>query len=303
MRVVTFQDREITETLLQKGLVETKLRFPCNSPARLSRTDYNKAIIELDGGKVITYDYDCNNSDIMYDVYECKTAERIFPFYTYHKHRYCGDVCNMSVKTIYKLASYFIAYMAYDMRDIIELEVPDNEVFEYVSKQGYEECILLKLKKEWLVSILHFKDYVTEPAMGENALYYENEVFDKSTYHMCYSNSIVLSGHGYGDMLEYCMSPKLIENTSDVSIQRDYVQNDVYQLFKKYVYVIRHGLNITDIVNVNIKAVNAEMPEEIKPSLIQSFNVCKDRLYALSGVTEKGTSLTYKERCALIEKM
>ena len=302
MRVVTFQDREITKTLLKNGLVETKLGFPCNSPARLRRTDYNKAIIQLND-KIITYDYDRNNIGIMYDVYKCKTPERIFPFYTYHKHSYCGDVCNMSVKTIYRLASHFIAYMTYDMRDIIELEVPDSEVFEYVSKQGYEECVLLRLKKEWLVSILHFKDYITEPARGENALYYENEVFDKSTYHMCYSNSIVLSGHGYGDMLEYCMSPKLIDNISDMSIQRDYVQNGIYQLFKKYVYLIRHNLNIADIVNVDTKAVNAETPKEINPSLIHSFNVCKNSLYALSGVTEKDTSLTYKERCTYIHKM
>lgn len=301
MRVVTFQTSDITNTILQKGIVQTKLKFPFSILPHLRIPDSDKQFIELDGGRVVYYDGVTYGSTYV-DIMNSKSAERVFPFYAYHKHSYCGDMCNMSIKTIYRLASHFIAYMGFDMRDIIELEVPDEEVFKCVNRNNCEECLLLCIKKEWLVSILHFKGYVTEPAMGENALYYENEVFNEDTYRMCYSSSIVLSGHGYGDILEYCMSPELIRKTYDVSIQRDYVQPDIYNLFKKYVYVIRHGLDMAEIKNVDMKAANAEMPEEINPALIQSFNVCKAMLYMMSGVNVKDTGLTYEERSVFIQK-
>ena len=260
----------------------------------------------LDDGKPRIYDSRTDH-DTAWEVRHSKRSDRIIPFYAYCNHSYCGDVRNMSIWTIYKLSAHLMGYMGYDTRDIIELEVPDDEVFRKVQKDNYKECLLLYLKKEWIVSILHFVDYVdetlcSEPCCVEPGAYYENKVYNKDTYRMCYSNDIVLTGNGYGDVIEYCMSPELIRNVTSAQSQEDYVQPAVFNTFVKYCYVLRHGLNIEDITSVDINIARIEMPKEFNKSLIKSFNICKSMLCRMEGVQIMDNNLSYEERCKLMRK-
>lgn len=208
----------------------------------------------------------------------------------------------MSIYTIYHLASHFIGYMGYDLRDIIELEVPEDEILETRTTSGYEECLLPHIKKEWVVSILWFEDYVDDTVYGETSLMYKNEVFNLDTYRMCYGESILLSGHGYGDKVECCMSADLLDGVTDMSIQRDYVQPAVYMLFKKYLYALRHGLDFTEMKEIKGNVATIEMPDTLDKNRMLAFNVCKTALCKQNNITVFSNNLSYTERIKLLDK-
>lgn len=289
MRVVTFQTRDITDRLLLSGTVETlgginstkRLRTHCTNDLKYIKANGEVKAYDTEGLKSIT---DLNN------VY------RVFPFYAYHTHSYCGESCVMSIRIIYKLASYFMGFMDYSERDIIELEVPDEVIISVENIDGCEVVLLPRLEKEWLVSVLRFEDFVTETAYGENALLYRNEIYNTDTYRMCYSRNVVINGHGYGDILECCLSPDLLHNVSDVAIQREYVQTGVWNLFVKYLYAIHHRMPLSDIGKVRLLDARNELPEKIDTGMIAAFNMCKSMLVSNNSVVIYDNNLTYSER-------
>ena len=295
-RLVTFQSRYITDRIVNQGIVETLSPWRVSVPYDVRRFDRDKSYIKMSDGSIETFTDVEQDQDKIYRIVKDEHKEQVWPFYAYEKHMYCGDWYNMSVHTIYRLASHLVAYMGYEGRDIIELVVPEECVLESRSDSNYLECLLPYIKKEWIVSILRFDDYVIEPVHGENALRYKNEVYRTDTYRMCYGNDIVLNGHGYGDNVEYCMSPSLLGRIDDISIQRDYVQSKVWDLYKKYLYVIRHGLNISDIIKVKSAHATAEMPDKLNLVTIHSFESCFDKLCQYTGVDVLDNSTSYKLR-------
>ena len=295
-RLVTFQSRYITDSIISRGMVETLTPWRGSIPYDLRRFDRDKSYIKMSDGSIETFTDAEQDKDKIYKIAKDNKKEQIWPFYAYEEHRYCGDLYNMSLRTIYRMASHLFGYMGYEDRDIIELSVPEEYILESRSNDNYEECLLPYIKKEWVVSVLRFDNYVTEPVHGENALKYVNEVYRTDTYRMCYGNDIVLNGHGYGDNVEYCMSPQLLGRVSDVSIQRDYVQSDIWNLFKKYLYIIRHGLNMNDIVKVKLKDATAEMPDKLNLATISSFEACMNKLCQYTGVDVLDNSTSYKLR-------
>ena len=299
-RLVTFQSRYVTDSIISRGMVETLTPWRGSIPYDLRRFDRNKSYIKMSDGSIETFTDAEQDKDKIYKIAKDNRKEQIWPFYAYEKHMYCGDWYNMSVRIIYRLASHFVAYMGYEGRDIIELAVPEECILESREDSNYLECLLPYIKKEWIVSILRFDDYVVEPVHGENALRYKNAVFRTDTYHMCYGNDIVLNGHGYGDNVEYCMSPCLLRSVDDISIQRDYVQSKVWDLYKKYLYVIRHGLNINDIIKVKSAHATAEMPDKLNLVTIHSFESCFDKLCQYTGVEILDTSASYRQRISSV---
>lgn len=301
-RLVTFQSRHITDRIVNRGMVETLIPWRGSLPYDLRRFDRNKSYIKMSDGSIETFTDAEHDKDKIYKIAKDNRKEQIFPFYAYEKHRYCGDWYNMSIRTIYRLASHFMGYMGYEDRDIIELIVPEECILEFREDSNYLECLLPYIKKEWIVSILRFDDYVVESVHGENALRYKNEVYRTDTYRMCYGNDIVLNGHGYGDNVEYCMSPCLLGSVDDISIQRDYVQSKVWDLYKKYLYVIRHGLNINDIVKVKSTNATAEMPDKLNLVTIHSFESCMNKLCEYTGVEILDNSTSYRQRISSISQ-
>lgn len=299
-RLVTFQSRYITDSIINRGMVETLTPWRGSIPYDLRRFDRDKSYIKMSDGSIETFTDAEQDKDKIYKIAKDNRKEQIWPFYAYEKHRYCGDWYNMSIRTIYRLASHFMGYMGYEDRDIIELTVPEECILESREDSNYIECLLQYIKKEWIVSILRFDDYVVEPVHGENALRYKNAVFRTDTYHMCYGDDIVLNGHGYGDNVEYCMSPSLLGKVDDISIQRDYVQSKVWDLYKKYLYVIRHGLNISDIIKVKSAHATAEMPDKLNLVTIHSFESCFDKLCQYTGVESLDTSASYRQRISSV---
>ena len=295
-RLVTFQDSRITDAILDRGWVETLSLGRGSVPYGIRRFDRDKYYIKLSDGSIEAFTDAEQDKDKMYKIAKDDGKHQIWPFYAYEKHKYCGDWYNMSVRTIYRLASHLIAYMGYETRDIIELVVPEEYILESRENDNYMECLLSCIKKEWVVSILRFDYYLTEPVCGENALMYKNYVYHDDTYRMCYGYDIVLNGHGRGDNVEYCMSPSLLSRVDDVSIQRDYVQRDVWTLYKKYLYIVRHGLSINDVVSVNPKDATAEMPDKLNLATVRSFESCFDKLCQYTGVSVLDNSMSYEVR-------
>lgn len=295
-RLVTFQSRYIVERIMGSGTAETLTPWRGSVPYGVRRFDRYKSYIRMSDGNIETFTDAEQDKDKIYKIAKDDKKEQIWPFYAYEEHRYCGDLYKMSLRTIYRMASHLFGYMGYEDRDIIELSVPEEYILESRSNDNYEECLLPYIKKEWVVSILRFDNYVTEPVHGENALKYVNEVYRTDTYRMCYGNDIVFNGHGYGDNVEYCMSPRLLGRVSDVSIQRDYVQSDIWNLFKKYLYIIRHGLNMSDIVKVKLKDATAEMPDKLNLATISSFEACINKLCQYTGVEPLDNSASYNKR-------
>ena len=304
MRVVTFQSSEILDTILDKGIIATRGKLHVSSPKQLGFREDNITYIQVDN-KTIQLDEsnkDTDYHDALSEIHHGNEVWRIYPFYAYHKHRYCGDMCHMSIQLIYRLCSHFIGAMGFERRDIIELEVPDEYIMRKRNNGDYEDVVLPCIKREWLVSALRFADYTTEPVYGELALAYKNYVYHDGTYRMCYSNSVVFNGHGYGDELECFKSPDLLLKVSDKSIQEDYVQSGIWSLFVRYMYVIRHGMKMSEIASVNLRAARTEMPDKIDPAMIHAFNICKDSLIKDCNVTVYDTSLNYKDRVLLLRK-
>lgn len=299
-RLVTFQSRYITDSIISRGMVETLTPWRGSIPYDLRRFDRDKSYIKMSDGNIETFTDAEHDKDKIYRIAKDERKEQIWPFYAYEKHMYCGDWYNMSVRIIYRLASHFVAYMGYEGRDIIELVVPEECILESREDSNYLECLLPYIKKEWIISILRFDDYIVEPVHGQNALRYKNEVYRTDTYHMCYGDDIVLNGHGYGDNVEYCMSPSLLGKVDDISIQRDYVQSKVWDLYKKYLYVIRHGLNISDIIKVKSAHATAEMPDKLNLVTIHSFESCFDKLCQYTGVDVLDTSASYRQRISSV---
>lgn len=299
-RLVTFQSKYIVDNIINRGIAETLSPWRGSVPYGIRRFDRDKSYLRMSDGSLETFTDAEQDKDKIYKLVKDDKKEMIWPFYAYEKHRYCGDWYNMSVRTIYRCASHLIAYMGYEGRDIIELSVPEEYILESRSEDNYQECLLPCIKKEWVISILRFDNYVTEPVHGENALKYVNEIYRTDTYRMCYGNDIVLNGHGYGDNVEYCMSPRLLGRVDDVSIQRDYVQSDVWNLYKKYLYIIRHGLIMNDIVKVNLKDATAEMPDRLNLGTISSFEACVNKLCQYTGVNVLDTSTPYSKRISSI---
>lgn len=302
MRVVTFQSRDVTEILMATGRVETVkdlvLGRDISAPHQLRRTERDGRFVRLDN-EVIFYNDD-KIREFTNEIFASKKKQYVFPIYAYHKHAYCAKLRNMSISTIFHLAAHFIGSCGYDMRDIIELEVPDDEILEIRKTDDFEECLLPYIKKDWVISILWFDKYITDAVYGETSLAYQNEVFNLSTYRMCYSTSVVLAGHGYGDNVACCMSSKLLPDIVSNSVQQDYVQPNVYNLFKRYLYAIRHDLPLTNLCNISGRIATAEMPDVLDKSKVQAFSRCMVDLCIQNDVTVFDNDLPYKERIKVL---
>lgn len=273
MRFVTFQSREVTNHLIQKGIVRTEIPFSQPKPHAIS------AGLE----PIITVKH-----------------TKLYPFYVYSDHSICGTRYNLSVQTINLLSSYLFGYMGFAERDIIELEVPSDVNYGLKIDDHATICHLPELRLDWVVSILKFKKYVTEPMHYENALLYTNDVLKEDTYHMCYSSSVVFAGHGRGDNIECCLSPVMLPNVQRYDIQRDYVQTNINILFRKYRYLSRNNLPLEEIINVTSKDIRNDNPMLIPVEQIKTFNKFLPKILELTGVWVGYNNLSYKERMELI---
>lgn len=269
--MVTFQSSNVTNDILNHDVVETLGYFPVSMIHGTKNWEKDKSYIKMSDGNIMAFNDNETDKDKIYLLAKDRNKMQLLPFYAYEKHRYCGNLYNMSIRTIYQLASHLIGYMEYENRDIIELLVPEEYILESREKDNYLECLLSCIKKEWIVSILRFDSVVTEPVCSENALRYINEVYRTDTYTMCYGDEVVLDGHGKGFDIESCVCPTLLPDVVDMTIQRDYVQRDVWNQYKKYLYVLRHGLNISDMDKINPMYATEEMPSKLNLATIKAF--------------------------------
>ena len=102
MRVVTFQSSEILDTILDKGIIATRGKLHVSSPKQLGFREDNITYIQVDN-KIIQLDEsnkDTDYHDALSEIHHGNEVWRIYPFYAYHKHRYCGDMCHMSIQGI-----------------------------------------------------------------------------------------------------------------------------------------------------------------------------------------------------------
>ena len=278
-RLVTFQSSNVTNAILRYDVVETLDYVENSTTFGVRNWEKDKSYIKMSDGSIMTFTDNESDRDKIYLLAKDRNKMKLWPFYAYEKHRYCGDLYNMSVRTVYRLASHFMGYMEYEGRDIIELVVPEEYILESRENDNYLECLLPCIKKEWVVSILRFDDYVAEPVHGETALRYTNKVCRIDTYLMCYGDEVVLNGHGKGFDIERCMCPALIPDVDDMSIQRDYVQSNVWDQYKKYLYVLRHGLNVSDMPSVNLMHATAEMPAKLNLATIPAFEALRAKQF------------------------
>lgn len=299
VRLVTFQSRDITNKLLDTGVVETLVPFSSNYiPQRLSHVETEFQFVKIDSGIITLKDGD---QEKYYEVHKSKSKERVYPFYTYKSHNYCGTASKMSISLIYCLSSHFMGAMNFAERDIIELDVPEEYIILERSDCNSVECLLPVIKKEWIVSILKFNRWVSEVYHKENALLYDNIILRNETYRMCYSKDVVFNGHGYGDFLECFKSPAMLDKITDVSIQRDYVQRDVFNAFARYMYMIRYSLTIKDFKDIKIKHAIIELPKFVDFKYIESFNVVLPELLQVTNKQIYPEGSKYKERISLIK--
>lgn len=300
IRVVTFQDSSVVKELLSKGGIQTLLKSNQEMPKKFSRVRNKPEFFLANGERVVkcVADY----SQLEYEIVSGNKIERIMPFYTYHKHRYCDEMRNMSIYTIYGLASHFMASCGYEGRSIIELDVPVKDIAHRIETDDLIECILTEIKKDWVVSVLSFSKFVTEPIHGENALLYRNEVYKEDTYRMCYSDTIVFNGHGKGDNVECCMSPFLFKKYGISEIQRDYVQPALWKLFAKYAYTVRHGLPVEEAVLVEEAVAINDMPDEFDNTLMFSFELKGRKLTKWSNIKIYSPHVSWKERLEAANK-
>ena len=299
VRLVTFQSRDITNKLLSEGLIETLVPFSSNyTPHRLSHVETELQFVKTDAGVIALKD---NDKEKYYEVRKSKIKERVYPFYAYKSHNYCGTAHNMSASLIYCLASHFMGAMNFAERDIIELEVPEEYIILERSDCNSVECLLPLIKKEWIVSILKFNRWVSEVCHKENALLYDNIILRDETYRMCYSKDIVFNGHGHGDFLACFESPTMLDRVTDVSIQRDYVQLDIFNIFAQYMYMLRHSLTIKDFKDIKIKHAITELPNLVDFKYIESFNAVMPELLRVMNKQIYPEGSVYKERISLIK--
>lgn len=276
-RLVTFQSCNVTNAILNHDVVETLSPFRVAMPHGVRNWEKDKSFIKMSDDSIMTFTDNESDKDKILLLAKDQKKMQLWPFYAYEKHMNCGNLYNMSIRTIYRLASHLMSYMGYANRDIIELLVPEEYILESREKDNYHECLLSCIKKEWVVSILRFDSVVTEPVCGENAFRYINEVYRIDSYLMCYGDEVVLDGHGKGFDIERCMRPALIPDVDDMTIQRDYVQRDVWNQYKKYLYVLRHGLNISDMPNVNPMHATVEMPDRLNLATIPAFEALQNK--------------------------
>ena len=300
VRLVTFQSRDVTSKLLGAGVIETLVPFSSNYiPHRLSHVETELQFVKIDSGIIALKDGD---KDKYYEIHKSKIKERVYPFYAYKTHDYCGEPRNMSVATIYNLSSHFMGAMNFAERDIIELEVPVEYVTVEREKDSYVECLLPVMKKEWVVSILKFNRWISEACHKENALLYDNVVLREDTYRMCYSKDVVFNGHGKGDFLQCCLSSQMLKKVSDISIQRDYVQTHVFNAFVRYMSMIRYSLTIEDFTNIKQRHALTEMADTVDVKYIDSFTSKMNQLLRLVGREVYPTNNSYKERLQFLRE-
>lgn len=291
IRVITFQEREVTNEILNKGIIETERMCWDSLNVHINYNDEYMKNIETCGYKRIPKKAELEltkeHVQLMREVNQYpRKYIHILPFYGYIEHSYCGYMQKISLRLIYNMYSHFGSALEYAGWDIIELDVPENELLE-IRKVGnmngeYIECVMPYLKKEWIVSILKFKDIIEEPIMNENAYLYENEVLKSDVYHMCYSKDIVFTGHGRGDCIEYAMCNKLILST-DLDTMCGNVQSDIFRLFVKYCYIIRHNLGMEEVKNIpKYSIMKREMPNKLNKLDVEAFSVCMNRLIEIS---------------------
>lgn len=299
VRLVTFQSGDISNKLLQDGIIQTTTPFTSNyTPHRLSHIENGLQYVKIDDDRIVQLKD--GDTERYYDIHNSKTKERLFPFYAYKQHMFCGDMRNMSVYTIYSLSSHFMGAMGFSRRDIIELDVPESAIILTRNAGDYVECVLPCIKKEWIVSILKFSKWVTEACHGENALLYNNFVYKEDTYRMCYSNNIVFNGHGKGDCVECALSSTMLDDITDISIQRDYVQTNVFNTFARYMSMIRYALTIDDLIDINGRNARAELSNVIDLKYIKSFSTVSSKLMEVLGKKVFDNDLSYKERMKLV---
>ena len=62
-----------------------------------------------------------------------------------------------------------------------------------------------------------------------------------------------------------------------MTVQRDYVQREVWNQYKRYLYVLRHGLNISDMPNVSPMLATIEMPDRLNLDTIKAFEALQNK--------------------------
>lgn len=290
MRVVTFQSNVVLDIILHQGICKNFIPAHKIASRRLSRDNSDIEWFNTSKGFV---KHVISEPLPVSSVWNESGLERVYPFYGYSQFYLNSRLHDMSIKTLY----YSISSLGvYEMRSIIELEVPDEDVLDVRRSDSQVEVVLPFIKKEWLVSAMTFKDYITDCAHGENAWLYINHVYRDDTYRMCYGKDVVFTGHSYGDNVEGCMSPELLMDVSKFAIQEDYVQRDVINMYILYCYAIRHGMKLIDLKGVSLRVARAEMPEFCDKRLMESFNNCVMELRALFGKDAIPVNQRYYER-------
>lgn len=293
VRLVTFQSKEITSLLANKGTVKTLIPFKEELPKKYSRPKYNEVFVECKNQVV---KYDPGNDDIEKKAMFDPEFKRVIPFNAYKEHCYMDGMHKMSIHTIYRLASHFASYMGFDERDIIELDVPESEILFIQEDSMSVTAVLPYLKMDWVVSILKFNRYMDDVVQHELSLLYTNLVYSHNTYRMCYSEDILLNGHGYGDIIEQCMCGDIIPGITDVRIQKDFVQPSLWNLFVRFVYAMENNINLSKIRDISMKVANEYIGDKFSLEHIEQFNVVKDNLILMNNVHVYLHCSKYKQR-------
>ena len=294
IRVVTFQEPQVYRQLLKDGFVRTTAIGLSDVPAKYKRhINLDKFYLINDKDIINT---NGNNQPLIDAIRSGSKVNLIVPFCAYRRHTYLGEMHYMSIKTIYNLSSHFMGALGYESRDIIELDIPEDCIHILNVQDDYEEIVLPELRMEWVVSVLQFKDRVTEKYNGESALLYSNYVYNEDTYRMCYSDDVVFNGHGKGDKVEYMLSPSLPEGVVKTAILRDYVQSNIFDILVRYCYCLRHDLQVTTVTAVNMRDILVEMPDILNPEVIKSFDHCAEVMVNLMGYTIYKTGTSYGQR-------
>ena len=284
MRVVMFQDRSVVNDLMTNKVVYTTLKNI--EPLRGQQYDSNRYWLRSVDG---SYEPLCNLSVQSAEDKMSRGAQIVRVFSAYYKMCLYGKQYYPTVETIYRNNVFWFGQMGYYGRDIIELEIPEDEILLTM-----EDMIVYipMLKWEWVISILSFDKEVDDAARGELSMLYKNTIYNDNTYHMCYSADVCFNGHGYGDLPEYFKSAK-IPDVDSLEVMEAYTQRDVYGAFVYYVYLKSVGTGD----DVDIKEMEKAIEGKFKP-YIKVFN-----MIASTAVNPVRTDTTYKERAAEIEEV
>lgn len=300
VRLVTFQSKSVLDEVCVKGRMQSAYPLRQPLPAKFTKVSDESSYFLVNKTQVITADK--SSTELQNLIVAGNVVEYIVPFRAYYMQRYCGELRHMSIQLIYKMASYFMGGLDFSERSIVELDVPREFI---MFKRDDSQCVyygLSELRQEWIVSRLDFVKWVTEVAHGENALLYKNTVLRDLNYHMCYSDDVILNGHGHGDNVDAMLSSELLPNVYDTAVLRDYIQPKLYNMLVGYLYIIRHNKSLADIVGINMRDAHAEMPMVIGQHQVKAFKNCIEEIMSLKGVALYEEGSTYKERIKTLSR-